>query len=631
MMTKSDHAGADDSIEHLDVRGVTSLPVVAVVAGACLLAWVETGSIDAGDWLIYAVFAALLLAVVAACAAPSLPPRPALLGLALLLAYAAWQAISISWSALPSLARDDALLTLFYAVVLALGLSVRGMIDRGVVVGAVAVGCGVLAVATGIALRWGGSPESHFADRRLAFPVSYTNGAAAMFLIGFWPALVLAAKRRVPVLARSVALGAAAATLAGWLLTQSKGGGIALAVSAVAMFAVARDRLRLVIPAAILAVLVGSQFDGLTAAYTSGDVRGSARHAGLVLVLLAVAGVVAGAVYALIDRRVELPEQVHRNLARAALVVVAAVVIAIPVGFFATVDHPGGWAHDRWQSFKHDPNSDTTGTHFGTLGSNRYDFWRVAVDEFKRHPVAGIGGRGFGPAYLIHRQSTEVPARAHSFELDALSELGVIGLLLLAAALVPLVWIAARGAWCGDLAGTAAFGAAAYFFTHASADWIWTIPAVGVPFFALLGTACASREPRPLPRFAGAGVAVASAAVGLLLFAPPWLSATLSSNALDGSSSAATDLRWARRLDRLSVEPYLVAASLAPTPAEAIPPLQKAVRKEPRSVDTRFQLGLAYLRAKQFADARRELNAALRLEPGEESIERAIRRVGQAE
>jgi O-Antigen ligase len=613
------------------VRGTSALPAVAVVAGACLLAWVETGSIDAGDWLIYAVFAALLLAVVAVTSALSLPHRAALVGLACLVAYAGWQAVSISWAALPSLARDDALLTLFYAVVLALGLTVRGLLDRGVVVGAVAAGSGILAVATGAALRWGASPESRFADGRLAFPVSYTNGAAAMFLIGFWPALVLAAKRRAPVLARSAALAVAAATLSGWLLTQSKGGGIALALSAVAMLVVARDRLRLVIPGAILAALVGSQFDALTAAYTSGDVRASARHAGLVLLLLTAAAAVAGAVYALVDRRLELPEPAAKALARGALVVAVAIVIAIPAAFFATVDHPGSWASDRWHSFKHDPNADSAGTHFGTLGSNRYDFWRVALGQFEHHPVAGIGGRGFGPAYLIHRRSTEVPARAHSFELDALSELGVIGFALLVAALAPLVWLAARGAWCGDLAGTAAFGAAAYFVTHASADWIWTIPAVGVPFFALLGAACADREPRTAPRLAAVGVAVASAAVALVLFAPPWLSATLSSSALDGSSSPGSDLRWARRLDPLSVEPYVVAASLARTPGEAVPPLQKAARKEPRSVDARFQLGLAYLQANRRAAARRELQAALRLEPGEPSIERAIRRVGQAE
>ena len=600
-----------------------------MIAGACLLAWAETGSIDAGDWLIYAVFAALLLTVVAATSALSLPPTPALVGLACLVAYAGWQAVTIAWAALPSLARDDALLTLFYAVVLALGLCVRGALDRGVVVGAVAAGCGILAVATGVALRWGASPESHFADRRLAFPVSYTNGAAAMFLIGFWPALVLAARRKAPVLARSGALAAAAAMLAGWLLTQSKGGGIALAVSAVAMLIVARDRLRLVVPSAILAALVGSQFDALTAAYTSGDVRGSARHAGAVLVVLAVAGAVAGAVYALVDRRLELPGPIARNIGRAALVLAVAVVIAIPVGFFATVDHPGNWASTRWHSFKNDAQSDTAGTHFGTLGSNRYDFWRVALGQFEHHPVAGIGDRGFGPAYLMHRRSSEVPARAHSFELDALSETGLIGLALLVAALAPLIWLTARGAWCGDLAGAAGFGAAAYFVTHASADWIWTIPAVGVPFFALLGTACAPREPRAVPRFAGVGVAVASAAVALVLFAPPWLSATLSSSALDGSSSPGGDLRWARRLDPLSVEPYVVAASLARTPADAIPPLQTAARKEPRSVDARFQLGLAYLRANRRVEARREVQAALRLEPGEPSIERAIRRVGR--
>jgi tetratricopeptide (TPR) repeat protein len=119
--------------------------------------------------------------------------------------------------------------------------------------------------------------------------------------------------------------------------------------------------------------------------------------------------------------------------------------------------------------------------------------------------------------------------------------------------------------------------------------------------------------------------------VALILFAPPWLSSTLSNGALDGSSSPGSDLRWARRLDPLSVEPYVVAASIARTPDEAIPPLQRAARKEPRSVDQRFQLGLAYLRANRRADARRELKAALLLEPGEPSIERAIRRVGPPE
>ncbi len=165
-------------------------------------------------------------------------------------------------------------------VVLAIGLSVRGAADRGVVVAAVAAGSGALAVATGAALRFGSTPESDFGDGRLAFPVTYTNGAAAMFLVGFWPALVLAARREVPLAARAGGLAAAAATLAAWLVTQSKGGGIALALSAVAVLVVSRDRLRLLVPGAIAGVLVGSQFHRLTAAYTSADLRAAARDAG---------------------------------------------------------------------------------------------------------------------------------------------------------------------------------------------------------------------------------------------------------------------------------------------------------------------------------------------------------------
>ena len=607
--------------------GARSLPAVVVVAGAALLAWAETGSIDAADWLLYAVLAGLLLAVVAFAGSPPKPPAAALAGLSLLVVYAGWQAVSIAWSPLPSLARDDALLTLFYVVVLAIGLSVRGAADRGVVVAAVAAGSGALAVATGAALRFGSAPEADFGDGRLAFPVTYTNGAAAMFLVGFWPALVLAARREVPIAARAGGLAAAVATLAGWLVTQSKGGGIALALSAVAVLVVSRDRLRLLVPGVIAGVLVGSQFHRLTATYTSADLRAAARDAGLALLWLTAAAAVAGLLYALADRRLQLPDRWSRIVTRVALVVAILAVLAVPVAFFATVDHPARWAGDKWGAFKHSPSHETAATHFGSLGSNRYDFWRVALHEFEHHPLAGIGDRGFGPAYLVERRSGETPVRAHSFELDALSELGIVGFLLLLGGLAPLVVLAGRGAWGGDLAATAGFATAAYFLIHASADWIWTIPAVGLPCFVLLGAACVKDDAAPLPRRAANGVAIAAVAAAVLAFAPPWLSSRLSSHALEGSSSPASDLRWARRLDPLSVEPYLVQAKIAPTPAAALEPLRKAAAKEPRSVDARFELALGYLRAHRLTAARRELRLALRLEPGAPAIEQALRRV----
>ena len=59
------------------------------------------------------------------------------------------------------------------------------------------------------------------------------------------------------------------------------------------------------------------------------------------------------------------------------------------------------------------PRNETTSTHLLTLGSNRYDFWRVAIHQFREHPVGGIGARGFRVAYLGARRSPETPARAH--------------------------------------------------------------------------------------------------------------------------------------------------------------------------------------------------------------------------
>ena len=101
------------------------------------------------------------------------------------------------------------------------------------------------------------------------------------------------------------------------------------------------------------------------------------------------------------------------------------------------------------------PAANAASSHLLQLGSYRYDIWRVALNEFAHHPLAGIGSRGFGPAYLRQRHSPDTPARAHSFELDALSELGIVGLRCcslvgLVPVLVPLRLAHARARPCGD-------------------------------------------------------------------------------------------------------------------------------------------------------------------------------------
>src|SRR5207302_3889681 len=124
--------------------------------------------------------------------------------------------------------------------------------------------------------------------------------------------------------------------------------------------------------------------------------------------------------------------------------VVAGVVVGL-AAFVAVEHHPVGFLDAKWNAFKHKPTSGREQTHLFELGSNRYDFWRVAFGEFGRHPLLGDGSRGFATAYLEHRQSAESPARAHSLELDALSETGLVGFALLAAAIgLPLLAVGRR-------------------------------------------------------------------------------------------------------------------------------------------------------------------------------------------
>jgi hypothetical protein len=195
---------------------------------------------------------------------------------------------------------------------------------------------------------------------------------------------------------------------------------------------------------------------------------------------------------------------------------------------------------------------------------------------------------------------------------------------LLALALgIPAV-LAARRARI-ELVGVAALATDIYFVAHAAVDWIWTFPAVGVLAFVLLGIGASSARPGSTRR--GPRTVLAAGAVlvlAIVAFLPPWLASRYDERAAEGGVGAAGDLRWARRLDPLSTKPYVTEAGLASTPAAAVAPLVKAVRKEPRSYALHYLLGVAYLRANRSSDARPELELALRLNPKDPYVRRAL-------
>ena len=582
------------------------LQTVVLAAVSWGLAWLATGSTAAPDWLPYAFLTALVLAAALIGGTVLWPRRRELAVVGALVALAGWEALSIVWSAVPDLARDEALLTIFYAIALLVPLvALRSATERLLALAAIAAAAAVLAVGAGIVLRFGSDQADHFYSGRLSFPISYPNAQAAVFLIGFWPALVLAAQRGRGLLVRALAMAAATAIASGWLTAQSKGGIAALAASAAVVFALSPLRLRLLPPTLIAAGLTAAAYSPLTAPFRSESVP-EVKRAGSAILLLAALGAVAGLLYALVDRRLELDPRAVRKAGVGVFVMFVAAVVAAVALFFTSVYHQG-WFGDQWQAFKR-YQSTTASSHLLQLGSYRYDIWRVAMHEFEHHPLAGIGSRGFGPAYLQERRSPDTPARAHSVELDALSELGVVGFALLACAfVVPLVTLARRLRG-RDAVATAAFAGAVYWLVHASVDWIWTVPACGLPFWLLVGVGCSGGERRQLGSRAALPAAAVAVVIAVIAFVPPWLSARLTDHG---------NFHWAERLDPLSVDPYVSQGSVAA--------LEEAVRKEPRVVELRFDLGQAYIRAGKRSKARAALEEAHRLDPRDPRIAEALK------
>src|SRR4029077_11465545 len=75
----------------------------------------------------------------------------------------------------------------------------------------------------------------------------------------------------------------------------------------------------------------------------------------------------------------------------------------------------------------------------------RVDYWRAALDGFRQEPLLGTGAGTYQFAWRRYRKTQARVVHAHSLYLEALSDLGVVGLLLVLASLAaPLAGLARR-------------------------------------------------------------------------------------------------------------------------------------------------------------------------------------------
>jgi tetratricopeptide (TPR) repeat protein len=507
-----------------------------------------------------------------------------------LAAYTVLSFLSILWAHVPGDAWEGADRTLLYLLVFVLFACWR---QRGASAMLLLVGwtLAMIALAAFTALHiYDGSLSSLLPGGRLVYPTSYPNANAAQWLMAFWPALLLARSERLWWGLRGVLAGGAVLLAAVALLSQSRGSLYATPVVLVLVFALLPERLRtfavLVPIAAGLGAIVPTVLRVGNRLENGGAGARQALHSATLAMFAAslAVGLLVGAAAAL-EGRVRLSASSATHVRRAVGAVAVLMLAVLLVGGWVAAGNPLTRIEHGWQSFKGGYAADSrTGSRLVSgLGSNRYDFYRVALDEFAAHPLLGIGVDNFAVQYLQHGRSSETPHYPHSVELRTLTETGLLGGLLAVAGLAAALVAALRAVRSaedplGRAVAAAALAGFGYWAVHGSVDWFWEFAGLGAPAFALLGLCCAlaprgaQRQPvegshRSNRRLAVAALVLPVAVFATLALATPWLSQLEVQSAArvwtSSSSTAYRRLNDAARLNPLSDEPYVVAGSIA--------------------------------------------------------------------
>jgi len=431
--------------------------------------------------------------------------------LVVLAAFAGWTALSLGWTESSERTATELARAAVYLGVLALALAVQGEgrwrhLLHGVTVGITIVAG--LAVLSRLEPTWfpdrvtGEYLPGIEIERRLAYPLNYSTGLAALSAMGL-PLLLAATAtaRTVPV--QALAAGALPLlALALWLTTS----GLFVPVASGALlvfFVLAPDR----IPKLVTLLTAGG---GSAILFAAVEQRGAldrglptaaAQQQGdeMIAIVLAVCAGVAlvQAGLGLVVRYGRRPGwlRVPREGA------LAATLVALPIlAVIAVAGGVPGELSDRWEEFKgrgdEPAGRQSRGEQVLDLsGSGRYQYWEAARDANETEPLVGIGPGTFEFWWSRNGLKQGFIRDAHSLYLETLGELGIIGLILIAGFILGVLAIGAvralrapphlRAGLAGATAACAGFAAAA------GVDWIWELSIIPVAFMALAAVAVA--------------------------------------------------------------------------------------------------------------------------------------------
>ncbi|HZT53529.1 MAG TPA: O-antigen ligase family protein, partial [Gaiellaceae bacterium] len=313
--------------------------------------------------------------------------------------------------------------------------------------------------------------------------------------------------------------------------TFSRGAWLALGLGLLALLASSPRRLRVAAEGLAFALAPAA---ALVLAWRSGPLThadatlAAATRAGhrlaVELLLLCLASALAVPAVRHLERRLRVGVAVRRLAGGAAA---AAAVAGLAVAL-VSAGGPVAVASRAYHSFA-DPrppsdHGDLTSRLVSLNGNGRARMWSVAVDALHGGRwVIGLGAGSFERTWDRSPRANEVVRDAHGLYVETLSELGLVGLALLVAALaVPLVaGLRRRAVSCVP----ALAGAYVAFLAHLAVDWDWELSGValtGLFVGCLLVVARrdgGERAVRGRVRLAVAGVSLAAAAfafVGLV-------------------------------------------------------------------------------------------------------------------
>jgi hypothetical protein len=577
-----------------------ALPAAALVLIAAAL-FLSGGSSDSrlfwiGGGVLLASGVAGVAVLLGRLPAPALSP-PAVAFLLLLAALAAWEAISIEWSILPSRSWDYANRGFVYLGFACLGVLLAG-VPRRWIASALAALLGTLFTVALSAKVFASIQTDYGRAARLRWPVHYWNELALLAAFAVPLALRLAGRerdRRARV-AGALLLYVSVVTV---VLTYSRTGVVLAVVGAVAWLLLDRERLEgvealaLAVPAGGVVAAIGLALPGVRADGEPGSVRAhDGRLFGLALVLGAVA--VGAAAWFLLAREVAVERR--RTVLRVAA---GAVAVVLVVAFVAAIAHsggPGGFVTDRWHEFAQTQSATSAERLTTSSSGNRWAWWQQAWNAWTDHPAGGTGTGSFRLTSELHaRNPTLATTEPHNAPLQFLSETGIIGFLLYVSMIVAAV-LALRGR-PREGAATALTLILGLGVVHQIVDIDWDFVATTGLLFTIAGALVADPGRMLAPRrlLPAAAVAVACVAALYSLFSP-WMADRRLSVGWDrwfagDFAGARLAAQAAHSLNPLDIQPLWLWAQSESDNRTARSLYLRAARREPENPETWFQLG----------------------------------------